>query len=95
MRAQSPTKDSFRHTADEETPLLGGPPAKPVDQESADANDDDRPLDKAQVLLLAFARLIDPISYFCIFPFVNQMLFEVGHLDQADVGFYSGLVVSF
>ncbi len=48
-----------------------------------------------QILLLCYARMIEPIAFFGIFPFVNKMIQETGNLEEADVGFYSGLIVSF
>jgi hypothetical protein len=56
--------------------------------------DEDRPLPKLQIVLLCFARLIEPMAFFGIFPFVNKMIQELGGLAEADVGFYSGLIVS-
>lgn len=38
--------------------------------------------------------MIDPVAFFGIFPFVNKMIQEVGHVAKADVGFYSGTIVS-
>ena len=56
-------------------------------------DDDDRPLPKLQIFLLCYARLVEPIAFFSIFPFVNQMIEETGGLAKEDVGFYSGLIV--
>lgn len=58
------------------------------------AKDDDRPLPKFQVFLLSYCRFIEPISFFSIFPFINVMIETTGHLDERDVGFYTGLIVS-
>ena len=95
------------HSAiDEATPLLAasgaGPTAQaneePLIHEAAtkdhDDDDDDKPLPKFQILLLCYARLVEPIAFFSIFPFINQMIWEIGHFKQADVGFYSGLIES-
>ncbi len=57
-------------------------------------DEEDIPLPRRQIFLLCFARMIEPIAFFGIFPFVNMMIEEVGHLDTADVGFYSGTIVS-
>jgi hypothetical protein len=38
--------------------------------------------------------MIEPMAFFGIFPFVNQMIEENGGLVEEDVGFYSGLIVS-
>ena len=81
----------------ETTPLLASPAGK-TNQESltgnaSHTNVDNRPLPKAQIFVLCYARLIEPIAFFSIFPFVNQMIWETSHLNEADVGFYSGLIV--
>lgn len=56
--------------------------------------DDDRPLPWFQLTLLCLARMIDPIAFFGIFPFINQMIQDNGSLPETDVGFYSGLIES-
>lgn len=80
----------------ERTPLLNGP--KPLDDDDSprtpnEALDEDRPLPRGQILLLCYARIVEPISYFCIFPFINQMILDTGGIAETDVGFYSGLIV--
>ncbi|WWC89979.1 uncharacterized protein L201_004909 [Kwoniella dendrophila CBS 6074] len=53
------------------------------------------PLPFAQIAVLMGVRLAEPIAYTVIFPFVNQMVEELGVTDNPDrVGFYSGLVES-
>lgn len=47
-----------------------------------------------QIILLCYASLVDPIAYFAIFPFINEMIFRTGDLDESDVGFWSGLIES-
>jgi MFS family permease len=47
-----------------------------------------------QILLLCYARWVEPVAFFSIFPYINQMVQENGNLDNADAGFYSGLVES-
>ncbi len=56
-------------------------------------DDDDRPLPKLQMFLLCFARMVEPIAFFGIFPFIAQMIWEMGGMEESDVGFYSGLIV--
>lgn len=48
----------------------------------------------AQIFYLCCTRLIDPIAFFGIFPFVNQMIFDTKEVPEEDVGFYSGLIES-
>jgi hypothetical protein len=96
--------ENSRAAADEVTPLLanssGGPTAAPrgsedvvTQQQTNTGEDEDKPMPKLQIFLLCFARLVDPVSFFCIFPFVNEMIYETGNVDETDVGFYSGLIV--
>ncbi|KAF3174004.1 hypothetical protein EYR41_004311 [Orbilia oligospora] len=59
-----------------------------------DAAEDDKPLPMTQILFLCAARLIEPIAFFSIFPYVNKMCRENGSLEEADAGFYSGLIES-
>ncbi|KAI0079970.1 MFS general substrate transporter [Panus rudis PR-1116 ss-1] len=53
------------------------------------------PLNKAQLASLCAVRLVDPIAFTQIFPYVNEMM---EHLrvteDPSKIGFYSGLVES-
>ncbi|KAL1903050.1 hypothetical protein Sste5346_000333 [Sporothrix stenoceras] len=56
--------------------------------------DEDRPMPKTQVALLCFARLLEPIAFFSVFPYINQMVQDNGGVASSDVGFYSGLIES-
>ncbi|KAK1768433.1 MFS general substrate transporter [Phialemonium atrogriseum] len=89
--------------ADENTPLLSGEDvtrnAEPGTFEATTlnepgANGNDKPLPRLQIALLCYARVVEPVAFFCIFPFINQMVQENGNLDDADVGFYSGVIES-
>lgn len=97
-----------RHFAvDEVTPLLAasgaGSTLQPNEEtivprptsEHEDDDDENRPLPIQQILLLCYARLVEPIAFFSIFPFINQMIKETGGVEEADVGFYSGMIVGF
>lgn len=59
-----------------------------------DPDDDDTPLPLTQIFLLCYSRLIEPIAFFSIFPYINQMIFETGGVKKEDVGFWSGLIES-
>lgn len=60
----------------------------------SDSEDEEKPLPKTQVLLLCYARVIEPLAFFSIFPYVNQMIQDNGSVADSDVGFYSGLIES-
>ena len=89
-------------TVDERTRLMEAPRPKIArraseerPQESNLNGGDEVPLPWGQIFLLCYARLVDPIAYFCIFPFINQMILENGNIEETDVGFWSGLIVGF
>lgn len=62
--------------------------------ESQSQSEDGKPLPKLQIFLLCYVRMMEPIAFFSIFPFVAQMVQRNGHLPESDVGFYSGLIES-
>lgn len=47
-----------------------------------------------QCLFLCYSALAEPIAYFAIFPFINEMLEHVGGVPESNVGFWSGLIES-
>jgi MFS family permease len=49
---------------------------------------------RIQILLLCYARLMEPLAFYSIFPYISQMTQQVGNLPESDVGFYSGLFES-
>jgi MFS family permease len=56
--------------------------------------DEDAPLPKLQIFLLCYCSLVEPVAYFSIFPFINQMIKETGSVEEEDVGFWSGMIES-
>ena len=96
---------AVKSASDETTPLLASSGAGPTAQANEEplhettpnihnGEDENKPLPRGQIFLLCYARLVEPIAFFSIFPFVNKMILETGEMDPADVGFYSGLIVS-
>jgi hypothetical protein len=87
--------------SNETTPLLAtiaaGPTAEPIEAspqaDGVDDYDEDAPLPKLQIWLLCFCRLVEPVAFFSIFPYINQMIRDSG-IATEDVGFYSGLIES-
>ncbi|KAK4240820.1 protein zinc induced facilitator-LIKE 1 [Achaetomium macrosporum] len=47
-----------------------------------------------QIAVLCYAPWVEPVAFFSVFPYMNQMAQENGKLADADVGFYSGLIES-
>ncbi|KAL1864410.1 hypothetical protein Daus18300_007642 [Diaporthe australafricana] len=88
----APTADP---TVSEATTLRGsGSGTFPENAAGEPDEDDGRPFPKWQIFWICFARLVEPMAFFSIIPYVNQMAQENGHLENADVGFYSGLIES-
>lgn len=97
----APTADPI---ASASTTLLGsGSNTPPVDEDNSreddnddddDDDDDNRPLPGWQIFWLCFARMVEPMAFFSIFPYINKMAQENGNLAEEDVGFYSGLIES-
>ncbi|KAF2262927.1 MFS general substrate transporter [Lojkania enalia] len=108
MRASSPRRDDGDSTfkaIDERTPLLAstdGAPAGGTTETSPPANrpngihdqDEGAPLPLMQIALLCYCRVIEPLIFFSIFPYINKMIETTGGVETEDVGFYSGLIES-
>ncbi|KAK4495258.1 hypothetical protein PRZ48_013587 [Zasmidium cellare] len=96
--------------ADEATPLLLAPEsgptsngpatsnAKPTDYDTiphdAPQEAEEKPMPYIQILLLCYASLAEPVAYFAIFPFINEMIARTGGVPEDNVGFWSGLIES-
>ncbi|KAF4633137.1 hypothetical protein G7Y89_g4992 [Cudoniella acicularis] len=83
----------------EVTPLLipsqsdGGSYTQP-ENNKINHYDEDAPMPTMQIVMLCYVRMVEPIAFFSIFPFTNQMLLNTGNVSQEDVGFYSGWIES-
>jgi hypothetical protein len=52
------------------------------------------PLPVLQLAALCVARLVDPIAFSHIFPYINELIIDLHMVDDpSQVGFYSGVVV--
>lgn len=53
------------------------------------------PLPKVQLFIICLIRIVEPICFYVIFPFINQMLLEVGAAEtEEEVGYAAGIVES-
>ena len=51
------------------------------------------PLPIRQISLLYLTRITDPICFCIVFPFINQMLLDIGAVgDSSEAGYYAGMV---
>lgn len=93
--------------SDETTPLLRSIEPAPISEASGQTpadnedaiqertdEDEQAPLPKAQIFLLCYTSVVEPIAFFGIFPYINSMIEIVGNVEKDEVGFYSGLIES-
>ncbi|KIO26752.1 hypothetical protein M407DRAFT_234198 [Tulasnella calospora MUT 4182] len=52
------------------------------------------PLPRAQLAIILFLRVVEPIAYTQLFPYINAMVEELGIAEPKHVGFYSGMIDS-
>lgn len=62
--------------------------------EGGEPDDEDKPMPYMQIILLCYASLAEPVAYFSIFPFINEMIARNGNLPPTEVGPWSGLIES-
>lgn len=81
--------------ASETTPLLAN--ANDVEDASPASSNDEFTGDEmttGQLLLLCACRIVDPIAFFAVFPYIKAMVQENGKLPEEEVGNYTGLIES-
>ncbi|KAI1171077.1 major facilitator superfamily transporter [Nemania sp. FL0916] len=85
----------FSSSASSSRPGYGSTSSQPPSQLAGSREaDEDIPLPKRQIFFLCVARLIEPIAFFSIFPYINKMVLDNGDIEEQDMGFYSGLIES-
>lgn len=95
----SPPSHDRSTTLDESCPLLAHPTPNDLESQAsplpAKLHPSSTPLPTAQLVCLCLIRLVDPIAFTQIFPYINEMMAHL-HLtnDPSRVGFYSGLAES-
>ncbi|KAF8525796.1 major facilitator superfamily domain-containing protein [Hysterangium stoloniferum] len=88
----SPYEAVSRSLIDSDSTLVG---EEEVDVESASKARRVTPVPKLQVMTLCAVRIVDPISFTQLFPYVNAMMIDLHVTTHASrIGFYSGLVDS-
>ena len=88
----SRSHEEARRLFDDYDSLDGG---SALENQKSSGPDRVTPIPKAQLATLCAVRLVDPIAFTQIFPYVNEMINHL-HLtnDPSKIGFYSGIVVS-
>ncbi|KAH7411708.1 major facilitator superfamily domain-containing protein [Phaeosphaeria sp. MPI-PUGE-AT-0046c] len=65
-----------------------------IPEQDEQVSEEEVPLPKAQIILLCFTSIVDPVAFFGVFPYINFMIEKVGNVEKEEVGFYSGLIES-
>ncbi|OSD01624.1 MFS general substrate transporter [Trametes coccinea BRFM310] len=88
-------REEARRFLDDYDPLGNDSALENQKSTSGKGSDRPTPIPKAQLATLCAVRLVDPIAFTQIFPYVNEMMDHL-HLteDHSKIGFYSGLVES-
>lgn len=68
-------------------------------QDAAQQHDEGEPASSpafpyGQILILCYTSLAEPVAYFGIFPFINEMINLIGEVPVKRIGFYAGLIES-
>ncbi|KAK8870112.1 hypothetical protein IAR55_000682 [Kwoniella newhampshirensis] len=93
-RSTSPSSSSSSSSTLIRTNLSS--PSRPTNNKDAKANSSPTtPLPKFQLLIACFVRVTEPIAFMSCFPYINQMLLDLGIVDDPKkTGFYAGLIES-
>lgn len=58
------------------------------------ATDEGKPFPRYQIFVLCYASIVEPVAFFNIFPYINEMVERVGHQLPENVGFWTGTIES-
>jgi len=58
------------------------------------ATDEEKPFPRFQVLSLCYASIVEPVAFFNIFPYINEMVERIGHQLPENVGYWTGTIES-
>ncbi|PFH50071.1 hypothetical protein AMATHDRAFT_146091 [Amanita thiersii Skay4041] len=87
--------DSLATLCDESTPLLYGHPHDEIEAQKS-TRIPSSPLPKRQLAALCATRLVDPVAFTQVFPYINEFLASLHLTDNpSQIGFYSGVESSF
>jgi sugar phosphate permease len=71
------------------SPKTTEPPSPDVRQP-----EEEKPFPFWQILILCYASIVEPMAFFIIFPYVNEMVERIGHQKPENVGFWTGSIES-
>lgn len=69
------------------SPKSPSPPPSPT-------KDEEKPFPYWQIIILCYASVVEPVAFFMIFPYINEMVERIGHQLPENVGFWTGTIES-
>lgn len=81
----------------ENTPLLQHDDSRDnanLENANTQAEEEEPSFSKLQLFLICYCRIMDPIGFFGIFPYIAAMVEENGGLNEVDAGNFTGLIES-
>lgn len=86
-RADTASIDSNNTPKSPQTPE----PSSPSDAQPAD---EEKPFPLWQILILCYASIVEPLAFFIIFPYIQEMVERIGNQLPENVGFWTGTIES-
>lgn len=68
--------------------------AEPPSHRASNSIDEEKDFPYWQILTLCYASVVEPVAFFIIFPYINEMVERVGHQLPQNVGFWTGTIES-
>lgn len=57
-------------------------------------SEEEKPFAYYQILILCYASIVEPVAFFIIFPYINEMVERIGNQLPENVGFWTGTIES-
>jgi predicted MFS family arabinose efflux permease len=67
---------------------------EPPSPDATQPEEEEKPFPFWQILILCYASIVEPMAFFIIFPYVNEMVERIGHQKPENVGFWTGSIES-
>lgn len=68
--------------------------SEPTSPDATQPADEEKQFPFFQILILCYASIVEPVAFFIIFPYVNEMVERIGHQLPENVGFWTGTIES-
>lgn len=100
LGAEDETAPLLNHSGEHGNDINASTPAQnlhPVSSTSASptqTKDGEKAFPYWQIIILCYASVVEPVAFFIIFPYINEMVERIGHQLPENVGFWTGTIES-